>query len=190
MTAGGDGDGGIRTWSPRSGECTAVIPSGHMGHSEAGVTCLAFSSDSTLVVTGGVDGSLVLSNVATGKPVAQVLEHTDSVESVAFAATLPLVVSASMDGSAVIWDKSSGARRGSCVHPAGVVAVAMQHTGPLVATACLDGAVRVFDVRSAQLVATFGGHTAAVQSLAWATDDVHIASGGDDHTVRVFEFKA
>jgi angio-associated migratory cell protein len=187
VTAGGERDGSIRSWNPKAGECTATIPAGYGGHSDAGATCLAFSADSTLVATGGVDGSVVLSNVSTGKAVAQLLGHRDSVEGVAFAHGLQLVISGSIDGNVIIWETTVGSRRGTCAHPAGVTAVAMQHRGPLFATACLDGVVRVFDVRSAQAVATFGGHTAPVQAVAWAPDDAHVASGSDDHTVRVFQ---
>ena len=187
VTVGGDNDGTVRAWNPKTGLCTTTVAAGHLSHSAEGCTCVAFSHDSQLVVSGALDGSVVLSNVATGKPVAQVKEHRDSVEGVSFANALPLVVSASMDGTAVIWDTTAAAKRGSCAHPAGVIAVAMQNQGPLFATACLDGAVRVFDVRTAQAVATYGGHTGAVQALAWAPDDSHIASAGDDFSVRIFQ---
>jgi angio-associated migratory cell protein len=187
VTTGGDNDGTIRTWNPKTGACTAIVPSGHLGHSAAGATCLAISSDSALALSGGVDGSIVLSNVVSGKAVAKVREHNDSVESVAIANDRPLLVSGSMDGSVVIWDMNVAAKRGLCPHSAGVVTVAMQNHGPLFATACLDGLVRVFDVRTAKAVATCGGHRDAVQALAWSPDDIHIASGSDDHSVRVFQ---
>lgn len=190
VTAGGDGDGCIKTWNPKTGACTATIAAGHLSHSPDGVTCLAFAGDGSTVVSGGVDGSVVVSNIASGKRVAHVQEHADSVEGVAFANGLPLVVTASMDGKVIIWDTNAASKRGTCEHPEGVVHLAMQHRGPLFATACLDGVVRVFDVRTAQTVATFGGNSAAVQCVAWAPDDVHLLSGSDDHTARVFECPA
>jgi WD40 repeat protein len=138
------------------------------------------------VVAGGVDGSVVMSTIASGKPVAQVKEHGDSIEGVAFARGLPLVVSASMDGQVIIWDTSAGSKRGVCEHPDGVVALAMQHRGALFATACIDGVVRVFDVRTAQLVTALRRHQDTVQAIAWAPDDVHLLSGSDDHSVCIY----
>jgi ribosome assembly protein SQT1 len=187
VTAGGANDGSIRTWNPKTGECIATIAASPLTHSVDGITCMAFSADSTVLVTGGVEGSVVMSNIASGKPVAQVKEHTDSIEAVAFAHGLPLVVSASMDGKVIIWDIGAASMRGVCELPDGVVALAMQHRGPLFASACIDGAVRVFDVRTAQLVTTLRGHKEVVQAVTWAPDDVHLMSGSDDHTVRIFE---
>lgn len=174
-------------WDPRSGECTGIVSPGHNGHAEAGITCMAFGHDSSVVATGGVEGEVVISNLATAKPVARFAEHADSIEGVAFANGLQLLVSVSMDGTAAIWDAATGVRRGTCKHPEGVVGVAMQRRGPLFATACLDGAVRVFDVRDAREVHVLGGHQAAVQAVEWAPDDVHVVAGGDDATVRVFK---
>ena len=187
VTAGGETDGSIRVWDPKSGDCTATVLAGHNGHSETGITCLAFGADSSIVATGGVAGEIVISNIANGKPVARFAEHTDSVEGIAFANGLQLLVSVSMDGTAVVWDTAARVRRGTRKHPAGVVAVAMQHKGPLFATACLDGAVRVLDVRDAQEIHVFGGHQAAVQAVDWAPDDVRILAGGDDCTARIFK---
>jgi angio-associated migratory cell protein len=186
VTAGGGGDGSIRAWNPKTGEATGIIPAGHGSHDESGVTCMAFGADAAVVATGGVDGAVVLSNIATGKSVAKLEQHSDSVEAVAFANGLPLLVSAGMDGEAIIWDTAARASRAVCSHPGGVVALAMQHKGPLFATGCLDGVVRVWDVRDGRCVRELGGHTEAVQCLAWALDDQHLVSAGDDGHAILF----
>lgn len=186
VTAGGEGDGAVRVWNPKTGECMHVMAAGHGAQSEAGITCLAFAEDPAVVAAGGADGAVVLYNVIAGKPVAKMEAHTDSVEAIAFVPGLQLLGSCSLDGKAVVWDLTTHTPRCTCEHPDGVTCMAVQPAGPLVATGCLDGAVRVFDARDGQMVDELGGGT-AVQSVAWAADGRRLASGSDDGVVRVYD---
>jgi U3 small nucleolar RNA-associated protein 15 len=49
------------------------------------------------------------------------------------------------------------------------------------------GYVKVFDVNSKALLREFRGHTSAVRAAAWSNSGLHIFSGSDDHTVRVWD---
>ena len=186
VTAGGDQDGSVRVWNPKTGECIHVMVAGHGAQSAAGVTCLAFAEDPAVVAVGDADGAVVLLNATTGKAVAKMEEHTDSVEAVAFVPGLQLLASCSLDGKAVIWDITSHAPRCTCDHQAGVTCMAVQPRGTLLATGCLDGALCVVDARDGRMVEQMGGGT-AVQCLAWSADGRRIATGSDDGVVRVFD---
>lgn len=186
VTAGGEGDGSVRVWNPKTGACMHVMAAGHGAQSDSGITCLAFAEDPAIVAAGGTDGAVVLYNVVTGKPVAKMEHHADSVEAIAFVPGLQLLASCSLDGKVVVWDITTHSPRCTCNHPEGVTCMAVQTGGHLIATGCLDGAVRVFDARDGQMVDELGGG-AAVQSLAWAHDSRRIATGSDDGVVRVYD---
>lgn len=63
MSIGGEDDCSLRAWNPKTGECTAVLQR-HPFHEEA-LTCLDIAADSSTVLTGAQDGSLILSNIST-----------------------------------------------------------------------------------------------------------------------------
>ena len=58
---------------------------------------------------------------------------------------------------------------------------------PLVLTGCMDGVVRCWDIRTGGLVRKLGGHSEAVQELAFSPDGSMFISGADDCTARVFQ---
>lgn len=186
VTAGGEGDSAVRVWNPKTGECIHTMAAGFGAQSDAGLTCLAFADDPAIVAAGAADGAIVLLNAATGKAVAKMEQHSDSIEAVAFVPGLHLLASCSLDGKAVIWDTTTHAPRCTCDHRDGVTCMAVQPGGHLLATGCLDGAVCVFDARDGRMVEQVGGGT-AVQCLAWSADGKRIATGADDGVVRVFD---
>jgi angio-associated migratory cell protein len=200
VTVGGEGDGSVRIWDPKTGEAAAVVAAGHGTHDAAGgATSIAFAPDGAAVATGGADGAVVMVSITSGRAVARLHGvHDDGIEALAFVGegaagaggAAPLLVSGGLDGRAVVRDVHAGTTRATCGHPAAVVALAPQHAGPLIATACTDGAVRLWDTRTAACVRTLGGHRAAVQCVAWSPDDARLLSGSDDCTACVFDVAA
>lgn len=186
VTAGGEGDGSTRAWNPKTGACSHVVASGHASHNDKGITCIAFAEDPTVVATGGVDGAVVIHNIANGRAVAKLEQHEDSVEGVAYVPGHNMLISAGMDGKLVIWDAAALAPRGVCKHQLGVTCISVWTGGPLVASGSVDGAVRVFDVRTGEMVAELGGGD-AVQSVCW-TESKQLITGSDDGIVRLFEW--
>lgn len=192
VTAGGEGDGSVRIWEPRTGDATAVVAAGHGAHDAGGgATCLAFAPSGAIVASGGADGATVVVSLGTARAVAR-LEgvHDDGVEAAVFLSgdggNAPALVTAGLDGRAVIWDVQASATRATCSHPAAVVALAAPPEGPLFATGATDGGVRIWDARAAACVRTFRGLRAAVQCVAWAPDGQRVLAGSDDCTACVF----
>ena len=69
-----------------------------------GIISAAFSRDGERVVTGGVNGNVVVWDVTAEREVATLKGHTDEVESVAFSRDGNFVASGSEDGSARVWE--------------------------------------------------------------------------------------
>ena len=197
VTGGGEGDGSLRAWDPKSAACTATL-SGH-GFHEGAVIALAVAGPDTptVVLTGGEDGTARLSNVANGGRVVATLDpaaHTDSVEAVAFGPpSLPLLATAGMDGKLILWDSGSLAPRVVCEHGQdGVTCLAFAPLAagtPLVATGGLDGIVRAWDARTGECVRAWTGHAKGVQAVAWSPDGGLLLSGSDDGTAKVWELR-
>jgi WD40 repeat protein len=73
------------------------------------VNCLALSNNKRLLVTGGNDKSVVIWDIATGKPLKTMLGHTWKVNSVSFSRNDQYLVSTGNDGEVRVWDVNTGA---------------------------------------------------------------------------------
>jgi WD40 repeat protein len=72
------------------------------GHTRA-VFTVAFHPDGQRLASAGLDGSIRLWDVATGREVADLRGHADSVRGIRFTSTGRLLVSGSTDGTVKVW---------------------------------------------------------------------------------------
>jgi WD40 repeat protein len=100
-------DDAARVWDAQTGSLLAKLSA---LSSSLGIISAAFSSDGERVVTGGVNGNVVVWDVAAEREVAILKGHTDEVESVAFSRDGNFVASGSEDGSARVWEVEKGRR--------------------------------------------------------------------------------
>ncbi|XP_034464800.1 angio-associated migratory cell protein [Hippoglossus hippoglossus] len=190
----GYNDGTVRVWDLKQGNAVHVVK-GQDGH-RGTLTCLACNKDSSLVLTGSVDGCAKLINTATGKvvgvfsanggnPKASIDEET-SVESVGFCNILPLIAVAYLDGTLAIYDISSQVLRHRCQHEAGIVHLRWEESSSVVSTCSLDGALRLWDARSGNMVSEYHGHTAEILDFAINREASHAVTTSGDNQAKVF----
>ncbi|XP_068612552.1 angio-associated migratory cell protein [Brachionichthys hirsutus] len=185
-------DGTVRLWDLKQGNATHVVK-GQDGHQGA-LTCLACSKDSSLVLTGSVDGRAKLINTATGKVVGSFcVEGADakgaageSVESVGFCNVLPLVAVAYLDGTLAIYDLATQVLRHRCRHEAGIVHLRWEDSSSVVATCCLDGVLRLWDARSGGMISEYGGHAAEILDFSVNREASLAVTASGDHRAKVF----
>lgn len=186
VSCGSEGDPAMRIWDPKTGNCTMTIQ-GH-GYHEDGITCVDFSADGTLAMTGSMDCTARFAQLQSGKPTGTLTGHAESVECACFSeGSLPLVLTGSLDGKAMAWDQSTLSRRQSFTHPEGVTTMKAIAQSNLFVTGCMDGVVRTWDVRANTCVREYHGFRDGVLSLAVSPDSKYVLAGSDDHSVRVFE---
>ncbi|MCB0186766.1 MAG: hypothetical protein KDE31_21010, partial [Caldilineaceae bacterium] len=77
------------------------------GHG-AGISSVAFSPNGRLLVSGGIDRSLRLWDIASGKTIHTLTGHTERVWSVCFSPDGQMVASGSDDGAVKFWDVTTG----------------------------------------------------------------------------------
>ena len=200
-----DPDGFIQIWNAETGQRIRVLK----GHDDA-VLSVAFSHDGSHLLTGSYDKTARLWNVATGAEIMVFKGHTWWVWSAAFSRDDQQVVTGSQDGTAIVWETRSGKRlyppfRG---HRGPVYTATFSPNGQEVVTGGYDHRILVWNPRDIEAevfknLAVDGGsvvpppryvalegHADAVRSVAFAggSDAPLLVSGGQDSTVRIWDF--
>lgn len=156
------------------------------------------------MVTGSQDSVARVIQIETGKVLANLCGHVDSVEAVGFntpaVGGMLLVATASMDGKVMIWDGKTFDLRWTFkehVERGGVVKFKWLPTpyGSWLCTCATDTTLRLLNASSGECIRTFRGHTDTVLDLdiiladSRNTDDgmqLYVSSGSDDKTCRIF----
>ncbi len=165
-------DGTVRLWEPSTGELLATIQ-GHtrkplakfpgktnelmtalLGLADkledvlpgiAGPVVAVFSPDGTHVLTASRDTTARLWEASSGKLLAALQGHTDTVQAAVFSPDGSRVLTVSEDHTARLWEASSGKLLATLQgHTGTVQAAAFSPDGSRVLTASLDGTVRLW----------------------------------------------
>ena len=124
-------------------------------------TSVAFSPDGKHVLSGSMDNTIKLWDVASGQLLRTFEGHSDGVSSVAFSPDGRQVLSGSLDNTVKLWDAASGQ----------LVRTFEGHSGPDLLGSVLarrhsrccravdDHTVKLWDTASGQLVRSFEGHS-------------------------------
>jgi WD40 repeat protein/DNA-binding SARP family transcriptional activator len=112
-----------------------------------GAEVAALSPDDRMLLLGGLDGSVRLVDVATGRSRTAVARHVGPVSAAGFSADGRTVVTAGEDRRAIVWDVAHTAARETLEGHSGLIkGVAISRDGSTLYTAALDGKVIVWDL--------------------------------------------
>ncbi len=203
----GSFDGMARLWDAATGRPrgqplvhqggVAVVPYGSDGKTVRtnAVRAVAYSPDGKTVVTGSLDKTARLWDVATGRPLGQPLVHQGYVEAVAFSPDGKTVLTGTFDGMARLWDVATGLPRGQpLVHQGGVNvvaygpdgkivpthavrAVAYSPDGKTVLTGSVDSTARLWDAATGLPIGEPMEHRGRVRSVAFSPDSKTAVTG-------------
>jgi WD40 repeat protein len=167
------------------------------GHS-AIVWNVAISPDGHRALSGSGDGTVRLWDVDTGELLARLEDHEGWVRSVAFSPDGSLALSGGggpekeghcVDCTVRVWDlKTQKVVQRYEGHGVPVWSVVFLPDGRRVLSAGGPSA-RMWDVRSGKDLRWFHGHSLGINSLTLSPDRRRLATGSDDHTVRLWDLE-
>jgi WD40 repeat protein len=147
-----------------------VLQSELEGHAQS-VTCLAFSPDGALVVSGSYGVSIRVWSVAQNyKEIKQLKGHRESITMVRFHPTNPeILASCSADASIILWDMTKYAElkqlRG---HQKQINQIIFVDEGRQFISGCVEGFVRLWNVEKREEIKNFKASQMPILGLAWS----------------------
>jgi WD40 repeat protein/Tfp pilus assembly protein PilF len=160
------------------------------------LTSVAFSPDGKQVLSGSMDSTVKLWDIATGLEIRTFAGHTYPVNSVAFSPDGKYILSGSDDTDTTVklWNPDTGLEiEIFSGHTNGVNSIVFSPDGKQILSGSADNTMKLWDVTTGREVRTFTGHTNEVNSVAFNHDGSQIISGSgnllssDDNTVRLWD---
>ena len=152
-----------------------------------GISSIAISRDSQWILTGIMEGTVLLWNSATGEMVRSIEAHAKDVLSVAFSPDGQSLLTGGADKSVHLWSTVDGKLlRTFANHTDEVRSLATSLDGTHIATGCRDGSVRIWNAQTGQLLNTLRQHTREIRSIAFSPSGRTILTASLDHTARLW----
>jgi len=164
------------------------------GASQPGVLCLDISKkNGSQLVTGGVDGSAVVFDKASGQISNTLSGHSKKVTDVLFHPTEDVIVTTSADCTARVWTQQgadySTALQLKC-HSAEVTSATLHPTGDYLVTGSMDLTWAFWDVHTGSLLLQKPASGQAGYSCTqFHPDGLILATGTADSKVRIWDIK-
>ena len=172
---------------PRKGLRGAWEEAGLEGHEDP-ILAVAVSPDGGRALSGGMDATLRLWDLA-GRQLLSVLGgHTETVSAVAFAPDGRSVVSSSWDRTARLWDiASSRTVRTFEGHTEQLSCASVSPDGTTLLTGSWDSTLRLWQLSNGRELRVLEGHSANVAAAAFGPDGKFVVSAGWDAAVRAWD---
>jgi len=148
-----------------------------------------FSPDGKQLLTCSWDGSAMLWDAETLKPLQTFRGHMGWIMSCTFSPDGSEVATSGFDGTVRIWDKTNGKEKRLMVGIVGtpIVHVCYSPDGKMLAGSSVDNTVRLWLREGGKVHAVLRGHENPIAELCFSPDSKMIASVSADKSVRIWD---
>ncbi len=155
------------------------------------VKSIAFSRDGQCLVSGSLDGTVIIWDVKNYKPIRTLSGFNGEINDVAFNPVDNSIATATGDGTIKIWDIQTG----ECIHTinthhGGVTNVAFSPSGTLLASTLTDNTVMIWKVGLEKPVRKLEGNSGTTISVSFYSDETLITSSSTDALVKVWDISS
>ncbi len=161
------------------------------GHTTNSYFAFKLSPDGTRLVTGDSDGTAILWDVQTGRPLHTLTGHTDVFsgwDPLTFSPDGALLATANDDGSLRIWDANSGALLHNLPGHAGPYPnVSFSPDGKRLLATGGGTAINLWDVDTGKVLLTLPESSTLVNNLGISPDGKYLAAARLDGTVQLWD---
>ena len=162
-----------------------------LGHSRS-VNAICLLDGEKTLVSGGLDQSIRVWDIESGKLVRSMSQHTQGINSLALrpgAAALPMVASAAADRTLRFWQPTIGRMVRYIRLQSKPLSIAWLNDNRSIAAACEDGKVRIVDANEVKLLQTIVAFDGWAYPIAVHPNDGSLAVGGSNDAIKRLQLK-
>lgn len=161
---------------------------GEMKMQKGTIVCLAFTPDSSLLISGDDDGNVIVWDVAKRRQSSMIKAHRDSIVALAISPNGNQLVTSSHDKTVLLWDlQEQRLLRPLPLNKSVTRAIAYFPNGKVFATGGDDHVVRLWDSKSGKELLSLDRHTEWINSIAPLPNGKGIVTASADGTVKIWE---
>ena len=161
----------------------ALVTRWKSGHSKLILT-VDLSADSTILVSGGLDSTILIRQVQSGDVSSKLDYHHGVITSLHLDSERKLLASGSSDKTVVVYDLQKKAIAFVLKDfNSDITAVRFSPDDQFLAVASMDKTIRLYNSRNGQLIFILEGHKNSVRDLCFNSEGTKLFSCGDDSRV-------
>jgi WD40 repeat protein len=146
---------------------------------------IKFSPSTFRIAIGNYSGSIRIWSLVDGSLVAELLGHTDTVNTLEFPGNDEVILSGSSDKTIKIWDLEDGS---SITRDTGspVLSVTFSPVDNIFTSALSDGYAQIWEFEDFTQILTLAGHSDSVNGVAFSPDGTLLVTVSKDKTIRLW----
>lgn len=163
-----------------------VTVKSYIGHTDD-VTCCTFSSDWTILATGGYDFTLRTWDILDDKLLLTLKGHTKIIKCVSFSYSNQKLASGDSNALVIVWDAHTGTKLNELKgHFLSVESVSFSYTGNFLCSTSWDHTAILWDMISSSALRVLDNHSSVVQCCSFSLNGNMLATGAWDYEIHVY----
>ncbi len=176
----------VKVFHTSSGEFIREFAGGHRNK----ILSIDISADSTLLVSGGRDSTIVLWDFTDGSVLKSLPHHRGIVTSVRISPCGKYILSGGTDNNVHLYDiERDNITAVFSDHSDDISSVEFSYCGKLFASAGGDRLINIYDLESLRPVNSLKGHRSWVRDISFSRDGKRLISCGDDSRIIVWNIE-